>query len=164
MNLFTAAGNVGPLSPLPGGSSTSFQITVPPSTVTGPGSVQVVNNPYVGNVLSNAVSVPIGDAMDITSITQLGTTITGNGAGFSTLSVINLFAQSGGSVLNFGGLDGGGSSKIPLNIVSANQFTFQIPAGAESGAAYVMALNPPFIPFSSTTGDPQGAFTLNDGS
>ena len=160
VNLFTAAGNVGPLAPLPGGSTTSFQIVVPAGTVTGPGSFQVVNSPYVGNVLSNAVSVPIGDAMDISSISQAGSTITVNGAGFSVLSVINFFAQSGGGVVNFGGLTPSGNAKIPLVIVSANRFTFQVPAGAQAGAAYVMALNPPFIPFSSTTGDPHGAFTL----
>ncbi|MBM4269367.1 MAG: hypothetical protein FJ144_22640 [Deltaproteobacteria bacterium] len=160
VNLFTAAGNVGPLSPLPGGSSTSFQITIPANTVTGPGSFQVVNNPYTGNVLSNAVSVPIGDALNITSISQNGSTITVNGAGFSALSVINFFAQSPSGVQNFGGLNGN-SAKIPLNIVSENQFTFQKPAGASAGNAYVMVLNPPFIPFASTTGDPQGAFVLN---
>src|SRR5690606_19201581 len=59
VNLFTATGNVGPLVPLPGGNSTQFQVVIPPQTVTGPGSFQVVNSPYTGNVLSNAVSVPI---------------------------------------------------------------------------------------------------------
>ncbi|MDG2304649.1 MAG: hypothetical protein P8R42_08310 [Candidatus Binatia bacterium] len=160
VNLFTAIGNVGPLSPLPGGDATTFQIVIPGPTVTGPGSLQVVNNPYVGNVLSNAVSVPIGAALDITSISQSGTTVTVNGAGFSALSVINFFAQSGASVSNFGGLDVGGASNIPLNIVSENQFTFTVPVGADAGAAYVMVLNPPFIQFSSTTGDPDGGFTL----
>ncbi|MDG2305959.1 MAG: NHL repeat-containing protein [Candidatus Binatia bacterium] len=161
VNLFTAVGNVGPLSPLAGGTDTSFQIEIPAGTVTGPGSFQVVNNPYTGTVISNAVSVPIGQALDITSISQDGTTIAVDGAGFSALSVINFFAQTGGGVENFGGLDGGGASNIPLTIVSENQFTFQVPAGAQGGAAYVMVLNPPFIPFSSTTGDEDGGFTLN---
>ncbi|MDG2305954.1 MAG: S8 family serine peptidase [Candidatus Binatia bacterium] len=163
VNLFTAAGNVGPLSPEPGATANSFDIVIPPSTVTGPGSFQVVNNPYTGNVISNAVSVPIGDALDITSISQAGTTVTVNGTGFSALSVINFFAQTAGGVANLGGLDGGGASNIPLTIVSENQFTFEVPATAQAGAAYVMVLNPPFIPFSSTTGDAEGAFTLSVG-
>jgi len=161
VNLFTAVGNVGPLVPLPGGSDTSFQIDIPPSTVTGPGSFQVVNNPYTGNVISNAVSAPIGQALDITSIGQVGTTVTVNGTGFSVLTVINFFAQTAGGVANLGGLDGGGASNIPLDIMSENQFTFEVPAAAQAGAAYVMALNPPFIPFSSTTGDADGGFTLS---
>jgi len=161
VNLFTAAGNVGPLVPLAGGTATSFQIQIPAGTVTGPGSFQVVNNPFTGNVISNAVSVPIGQALDITSISQVGNTVTVDGAGFSALSVINFFASSGGSVVNLGGLDGSGNAKIPLTILSENQFTFQVPAAAQPGAAYVMVLNPPFIPFSSTTGDPDGGFTLS---
>ncbi len=160
VNLFTAAGNVGPLAPLPGGTSTQFQIVVPAGTVTGPGSFQVVNSPYVGNVLSNAVSAPIGEALDITAISQSGTTITVDGAGFSSLSVINLFNAIGGSAVNLGGLNPDGSPKIPLTVVSEHQFTFEVPAGAATGNAYVMVLNPPFIPFSSTTGDPDGAFSL----
>jgi hypothetical protein len=74
--------------------------------------------------------------------------------------VINFFSIAGGIVVNFGGLNGSGNANIPLTVNSSTQFTFQAPPGSESGPAYVMALNPPFIPFTSTTGDPQGAFSL----
>lgn len=83
-----------------------------------------------------------------------------NGTGFSVLTVINLFNVVNGSAVNLGGLLGNGNPKIPLSFVNEQQFTFMVPAGAQTGPAYVMALNPPFIPFSSTTGDPHGAFTL----
>jgi trypsin len=159
VNLFTAAGNVGPLTPLPGASAESFQIQIPPQTVTGPGSLQVVNAPYVGDVVSNAVSVPIGEALDITSITSDGATVTVSGAGFCDLTVINFFASAAGGLQNFGGLDGN-SARIPLTVFSENEFSFTVPTGALPGAAYVTALNPPFIPFSSTADDPDGAFTL----
>lgn len=159
VNLYTAAGNVGPLTPLAGGTDTSFQIEIPETTVTGPGAIQVVNT-GTGYLLSNAVSVPIGEALDIISISQSGSTITVNGAGFSSLSVINLFGQSPGGVLNFGGLDSAGHAKIPLNVISENRFTFGLPPSVEFGAAYVTVLNPPFIPYSSTTGDDDGAFLV----
>src|SRR5690606_24084881 len=129
---------------------------IPANAPTGPGSFQVVNSPYVGNVLSNAVSVPIGEALDITSISQSGSTVTVNGSGFSVLTVINLFNVVNGSAVNFGGLLHKANPKIPLTLVNENQLEFSVPAGAQTGPAYVMALNPPFIPFSSTPGDPQG--------
>lgn len=161
VNLFTAAGNLGPLAPLPGGSPTAFQVTVPANAPTGPGSFQVVNNPYTGNVVSNAVSVPIGALLSITAVTQSGTTVTVDGTGFSTLSVINFFAQkSGGGVDNFGGLGAGGQPKIPLAVQSPTRFSFTVPAGTTTGPAYVMVLNPPYIPYSSSGSDPDGAFTL----
>ena len=83
-----------------------------------------------------------------------------NGAGFSSVSVINLFAQHAGGVANMGGYGAGGQPKIPLTLVSGTQFTFTVPAGVLSGPAYVQVINPPYIPFSSTGGDPDGAFTL----
>ncbi|MDX2171200.1 MAG: hypothetical protein SF182_29290 [Deltaproteobacteria bacterium] len=161
VNLFTASGNLGPLSPLPGGNAASFQITIPANAPAGPGSLQVVNNPYTGNVISNAVSVPIGALVTISGISQSGSVVTVDGTGFSTVSVINLFAQqSGGGVNNFGGLTAGGAAKIPLSVLSSTRFTFTVPAGTASGPAYVMVLNPPYIPYSSSGSDPDGGFTL----
>src|SRR5262249_55027702 len=43
VNLFTSNGNFGPLTPLPGGTSTQFQVNIPAQAPTGPGSLQVVN-------------------------------------------------------------------------------------------------------------------------
>ena len=161
VNLFTAAGNMGPLAPVNGWSATQFDILIPAGTPTGPGALQVVNNPYTGNVISNAVSVPIGERLSITGITQSGSTVTVQGTGFSTLSVINLFAQrAGGGVDNFGGLGAGGQAKVPLSVQSPSQFTFTVPAGTATGPAYVMVLNPPYIPYASSGTDPDGGFTL----
>jgi sugar lactone lactonase YvrE len=155
VNLFTSAGNKGPLTPRPGGTATRIDVDIPADAPTGPGSFQVVNNPYTGNVRSNAVSVPIGAQLSISAITQSGSTITVDGTGFSTLSVINFF--NGGN--NLGG-NSGGHARIPLTIVSANRFTFSVPAGAVSGPAYVQVINPPYIPFASTGNDPDGGFNL----
>ncbi len=161
VNLFTAAGNLGPLAPQPGGSATSIQIAVPAAAPTGPGSFQVVNSPYTGNVLSNAVSVPVGALLTIARVTQNGSTVTVDGTGFSTLSVVNLFAQTaGGGVDNFGGLSAGGQARLPLNVASSTRFTFNVPTGVASGPAYIMVLNPPYIPYSSSGSDPDGAFSL----
>ncbi|HSP96713.1 MAG TPA: M12 family metallo-peptidase [Candidatus Dormibacteraeota bacterium] len=160
VNLFTADGNKGPLAPLPGGSSTQFQVLIPATTPTGPGSFQVVNNPYTGNVISNAVSVPIGALVTITSVTQANSTVTITGTGFSTVSVINLFGQqAGGGMANFGGLSAGGP-RVPLTFLDSTTLTFQVPAGAATGPAFVQVLNPPYISYSSSVGDPDGAFTM----
>ena len=160
VNLFTSTGNAGPLTPLAGASATQLQVVVPSSAPTGPGSFQVVNSPYTGNVLSNAVSVPIGALLTVSSVTQSGSTVTVNGTGFSVLTVINLFNKQGAGAVNLGGLNPGGSAKIPLTVVSDTRFTFAVPAGAVTGPAYVQVLNPPFIASSSSGNDPDGAFFL----
>ena len=91
---------------------------------------------------------------------RVDSTVTVTGTGFSSLTVINLFASNGSTVANFGGFNGGGLPNIPLNLVNSTQFTFTRPGGAVAGNAFVEAINPPFIPFSGSGNDPQGAFTL----
>ena len=161
VNLFTSGATAGGLVPLPGGSSTQIQVNIPANVPTGPGALQVVNNPFTPSVVSNAVSVPIGAAVSITSVSQMGTTVTVNGTGFSTASVINLFNAQGSMVFNLGGLwPTNGKPRVPLNLVSPMQFTFTVPPTALSGPAYIQVLNPPFIPFSTSGADPDGAFML----
>ncbi len=160
VNLFTATGNVGPLTPLPGASSTQLMVMVPANAPTGPGSFQVVNSPFVGNVMSNSVSVPIGALLTISSISQAGALVTVNGTGFSVLTVINLFNKQGAATVNLGGFDASGNPKIPLSLVSSTQFQFHVPPGAMTGPAFLVALNPPFIAYTSSGNDPDGAFTL----
>jgi hypothetical protein len=75
--------------------------------------------------------------------------------------VINFFNQQGAAVVNLGGYNAQGQPNIPLTLVSDMQFTFTKPAAAVPGSAYIQVINPPFIPFSSTGGDPHGAFTLH---
>jgi hypothetical protein len=159
VNLYTAAGNVGPLFAT--WWTRSLSVTVPAGAPTGPGSFQIVNDPFLTGELSNAVAVVIGATLSITSIDQSGSTVTVHGTGFSTLSVINLFAQkTGGGVDNFGGLNGSGQAKIPLNVSSSTLLSFSVPSGSASGPAYIMVLNPPFIPYASSGVGPSGAFTL----
>jgi hypothetical protein len=86
--------------------------------------------------------------------------VTVSGTGFSSLSVINLFNRQGAAALNLGGLNPNGTPKIPLDAVSPTQLSFTVPAAAVSGPAYLQVLNPPFVPFSSSGNDPDGAFLL----
>ena len=157
-------GKVGPffLNPgNPGLSSTQLTFPLPSGSSgpsTGPGAFVVTN---IGNFLASAaVSVPIGAQISVSGIEQTGSTVTISGAGFSTFSVINFFNLQGGAVVNLGGLNSDGTPKIPLTLVNARSLTFNLPAGAVAGAAYVQVLNPPFIPFSSTGNSPAGAFEL----
>jgi hypothetical protein len=169
VDLFCACtgGKVGPyfFNHGSGFSSTLISFTLPPrgpNPATGPGSFVVSNRGTDGKYSkkSNAVSVPIGQQITLTSVTQAGSTITVNGTGFSTLTVINLFNAQGGGVVNLGGLGPGRLPKIPLTLVNSDRFTFTKPADAVPGAAYVQALNPPFVPFSSSGTGPGGSFTL----
>jgi hypothetical protein len=106
------------------------------------------------------VSAPIGAAIRLDRVSQAGTTITVTGAGFSVRTIISFFNMQAGGVVNLGGVVNGTQSLIPFTLVSANQLTFQVPAGAVSGPSYVQLLNPPFIPFTTTGNSPNGAFTL----
>jgi hypothetical protein len=158
-----AVANYGPF--FPGGSSASVQIDLTQSPVgpvpAGPANFQAVNSPYTGNVQSNSVSAVMGARPTISSVALNGSEVQVFGTGFSCLSVINLFNLQGGStVVNLGGLTGGGQRVIPLQFISASELRFLRPGGAQAGPAFVEVLNPPFIPFSSSGNDPDGAFTL----
>jgi hypothetical protein len=165
----------GKISPLflnpgdPGLTATTLTFTLPAGAVTGPGSFVISNKGAKGDyaIKSNAVSVPIGAAVTVSSVSEVGCTVTVNGSGFAVstpglpaFTVINLFNNQSGSVANLGGLGAGGTSKIPLNVTSANQFTFSLAGtGIVPGPAYVQVLNPPFLPFTSSGNTPNGAFT-----
>jgi glucose/arabinose dehydrogenase len=157
--LFSGNPNAADLTPLPGGSATQIQVVVPMNIPTGPGSLQVINAPLTGNVVSNTVSVPIGEQLRIDSVSQTGNTITVTGAGFSALTVISFFNLQGGTVVNLGGLEGT-RSLIQPTVVSSQMLTFPVPPGALSGPAYVQVLNAPFIPFTSSGSTPNGALTV----
>jgi hypothetical protein len=112
---------------------------------------------------SAAVSVPIGTRIIVTKVTQIGSTLFVDGAGFATFkpfTVINFFNTQKGGAVNLGGLKPDGTPKIPLTPVSSTRFTFIKPAGAVAGPSFVQALNPPFVPFTSSGNDPCGAFPL----
>ncbi|MBK7974296.1 MAG: hypothetical protein IPK07_13800 [Deltaproteobacteria bacterium] len=157
VNVFTASGNIGPLTPTSQTANT-INVTIPANAPIGPGSVQVVNGGTFQT--SNAVSVPIGEAISVTGASINGNTVTVTGTGFNALTVVNLFARVGGVLTNVGGLNPNGSAKIALNIVSSHQLTFTRPAGLQAGGAYVQAINPPFIPYTSSGSGAGGALTL----
>jgi hypothetical protein len=143
-------------------STSSITLTLPDaqSLPIGRGSFRVRNNG--GNsqfmLASNVVSVPIGEQIMVSSVRQNGRTITVDGAGFSCVTVINLFNAQKSRVANLGGLSGGGAANIPLTIVNSHQFTFTRPTAAQAGSAFVQAINPPLVPpTSSSTGS---AFTI----
>jgi hypothetical protein len=162
VNLYTSTGYIGPLSPLGGGTATQIQVQVPGNAPTGPLSVQVVNSPYRGNVVSNAVSAALGATVSISSVVANGATVTVTGTGFSPLSVINLWAkQTGGQTAFLGGYDGSAQPRIPLTLLSDTQFQFTLPSGTASGSAYVQVVNPPFIAFSTSGSTPNGAFMVS---
>lgn len=172
IDLFCACtgGKVGPFFLNPGDAGLkpdSLSFTLPASgpnaPPTGPGSFVVINKGADGmfSLESEAVSVPIGAKISVSSVSQSASTITVNGSGFSTLTVINFFNLQGAVAVNLGGLKANGTAKIPLTLVNSTRFTFMVPMGAIVGPSYGQALNPPFVPFTSSGNDPGGAFTLH---
>jgi hypothetical protein len=149
--------NYGPF--FPAGTSTSLQVNLP-AVPAGPANFQAVNSPYAVEGRSNSVSAVLGARPGITSVSVSGNEVTVSGTGFSCLSVINLFNLQGAVVVNLGGLAGSSQRAIPLQFISAAELRFSVPAGAVAGPAFVEVLNPPFIPFSSSGDDPEGAFTI----
>ncbi len=174
VDLFCACpgGKVGPffISPMtPGFTSTHISLMVPAeglpnSPVTGPGSF-VVSNAGAAHTYarkSNAVSVPIGAQITISSVSQTGNVISVVGTGFAANStVINLFNTQGAMVVNLGGLGPGGTPKIALTVVNSTHFTFMKPALALATASYVQGFNPPFVPYTSSGTGPGGAIILH---
>ena len=98
--------------------------------------------------------------MIVTDEVQTETTLTVDGAGFPTLTVINLFNARGATVVNLGGLNALGMPRIPIKLINSTKFSITLPAGAVPSAAFIEALNPPFLAFTSSGNDPCDAFTL----
>ncbi len=151
----------------PGLHSTLIRFTLPPTgpdaPPIGPRAIVVSNKGAAATyaMKSNAVAVPIGAGIFVSSVSQSGDTIRVEGTGFSTLTVINFFNSRPDGVVNLGGLKPDGTPKIPLTIVNDTQFIFTVSSAlAAPGPSYVQALNPPFVPFTSSGADPGGAFTL----
>ncbi len=125
----------------PGLTASQLSFTLPAkgapnSPPTGPGSFVVSNAGSAGTYLmkSNAVSVPIGAKVTVSSVSQAGSMITVNGTGFSTLTVINFFNKQGGVAVNLGGLKASGAPKIGLTILNDTRFTFTKPGRRRCGA------------------------------
>ena len=113
-------GKVGPIFVSPT-STTSFTFTVPTKAMglnTGPGSFVISNMGADAKYSkkSNAVAASIGARVQVFSVVQSKdyASITVNGTGFSALTVINLFNNQGGKVVNLGGLGSDGKPGSPL--------------------------------------------------
>ena len=159
INLFTTEGNLGSILPLGPTEPDRLRFVVPATIPTGPGALQIVSARDWAE--SNTVSVVLGEALDVASVVQADGAIRVTGAGFSSTSIVNFFAQGPSGLENFGGLDDSGSARLPLTIVSPNELSFPLPSRAQSGPAYVMVVNPPFTEFASTRGDADGALSLS---
>lgn len=158
VNVFTADGNCGPVAPE---SYTDNQITItlPASCITGPGSVQVVNQTNFAT--SNLISAPVGARTKVERVIVNQHHILVVGEGFSTKTVLNLFGRSltTGEVENFGGLDDNSEPNVEIEIVDSTRFIFDLPADFQTGNGFVSAINPPFIPFTdSGKQNEKGAF------
>ncbi len=162
-------GKVGPFFLKPGNAgltSTSATFTLPasgPATPPdGPGSFVVSNQGSDAGFSrkSNAVAAPLGQQITVTAVSQSGTVITVNGTGFSVLTVINLFNAQAAGLVNLGGLQADGTPRIPLTLIDGTSFTFSRPSAATAGPGYVQALNPPFVPFSSSGNGSGGSFII----
>ncbi len=151
----------------PGLTAASISLILPASgpdaVPVGPAAFQVSNRGADGlySEKSNAVSVPIGSRVHVMSVTQTGSTLVVDGTGFSTLTAINFYNVQSGKVVNLGGVSADGAPAIALTLVSDTEFRFAIPPAAVPGPAYVQAINPPFLPFTSSGNDPGGAFILS---
>lgn len=159
VDVFTTDGKIGPITPLSGSTDRVLSFELPAEAAVGSAALRVVNKGQ-NFLASNAVALAIGAQIRLDSVTQSGTTITVDGDGFCPDTVINLFNRGTGGLQNFGGRNPDGTPRILLTVESGNRFSFELPAGAQAGKAYVQALNPPFIPFSSTGNSPAGAFTI----
>ena len=164
-----AGGKVGPFlvnAGDPALTATSVTVALPPmgsnALPAGPASIVISNRGADGQYTkkSNAVSVPIGRSISVIGVSQEVTTLVVEGTGFSTLTVLNFFVAQHGKAVNLGGLTSLGTPVIPITLISDTQLAFEVPPGAGPGSAYVQALNPPFIPFSSSGNDSGGAFIL----
>ncbi len=96
----------------PGLTTDLLTVTLPAASLlpTGPASFVISNRGPDGlySKKSNAVSVPVGAQISVASVAQSGSTITVNGAGFSSLTVLNFFATTAKGVANLGGLNSHG--------------------------------------------------------
>lgn len=159
VNLFTDTGNFGPLTPLAGWTATQLQVVIPAGVPAGPGTFQVVNA-VAGWLQSNAVTTTLRSQITVTSVNVSGGTVEVVGDGFCGLTAINFFNLQGGVAVNLGGLLADGTPRIPLNVIDAQHFTFQLSGTEQAGAAYVQALNPPYTPFAASGTGPGGAFLI----
>jgi hypothetical protein len=160
VNLFVPGRAFAGLAPLPGATASHLDLRVPADAPVGPATLQVIDQPYAGTVVSKPVAVVGGARLGIDSITQEGTTIRVRGTGCTPATVINLFNRQGNATVNLGGLDARGGPAVPLTVLSSTELTFTVPAGAADGPASAQLLNPPFSASSSSGDDPDGAFHL----
>jgi len=134
----------------------------------GSGFLEVRNKGKDGGYseISNHVWVSLGTPLRVRHVYQSGALARVEGSGFEALTRINFYKSKfpfyqRNAPLNLGGVDAAGKPKIPLTMDGDSRLTFKVPADALPGEWYVEAVNPPFLPFSSSYTDPGGAFVLH---
>ena len=140
--------------------SHSITFTLPLTTPTGPGSI-IVSNASGGtySAKSNAVSVPLGTRITVTKEIQSGDLLTVEGTGF--LSDGNqLLQRAGGRDGQFGRTERRRQATDTAHCDQFDQVQLHDSNGAIAGPAFIQALNPPFLAFTSSGNDPCGVFTL----
>lgn len=160
LNVFTATGNVGPLEPVGPPTSMDAVFALPNATAVGASTLVLVNDPYEGNVSSNAVVVSVGARIAVDAVTQEGDRIVVTGKGFAANTVLNLFNRQGGAAVNLGGLDGTGKPVLGLDVISPERIEVSRPPNAVPGPAFVQALNPPFLASTASQPTEAAAFEL----
>jgi len=140
----------------------SLPLDPPAAPAIGPGAVRVSNKGSDGRYSrsSAAVSAPLGARITLSKVTQAGAIINVSGTGFASATVINFFNTQRSAVVNLGGLNADGSSRIPLTFIDSTHFAFAVPLSAVPGPSYVQAINPPFVFFASSGNGPGGVLTL----
>ncbi len=160
-------GQVGPLffnRGNPGFDATRIILKLPLSgsgaPSVGSGMIMVRNKGADGNFsnASNGVWISIGAPIQVKHVYQSGAALTVKGTGFSTATVVNLYC--GRPLDNFGGFDAAGKPVLHLEVDGGSELRFTVPSKAKAGKCYLEALNPPFLPFSSSYNDPGGGFIL----
>jgi hypothetical protein len=133
----------------------------------GSGFIEVRNRGKDGKYseIANRVWISLGAPLRVRHVYQSGAWIIVEGSGFEAFTRINLYkskfpVSQHQPPASLGGADNSGRPKIPVDIKSHSRFMFKIPENAGAGEWYVEALNPPYLPFSSSYADTGGAFVL----
>jgi hypothetical protein len=169
------SGQIGPFFFNPGNpdfDSSRIILSIPRSgglrLPVGSGFIEVRNKGKGGGFLeiSNRVWVALGAPLRVRHVYQSGAVVRVEGSGFEAGTRINFYQSKfpfyqANPPINLGGVSAVGKPSIPLKIDSDSRFTFKVPESAAPGGWYVEALNPPFLPFSSSYTDPGGAFVLH---
>lgn len=96
------------------------------------------------------VAARISEPVSIERITLEGSSVIVEGSGFSSRSVLNLFADQEEGMILLGGHDPDGRPRIAFTLSGPRRLSFVLPARAAYRPAYLQIVNPPFLSFCRT--------------